>query len=269
MLASRIQPERTSLMGTMFGNARSLFGSMRNRMKARRKSAATRRRMPDVEPADLDIIDEVRPYTMVGAERTYGFMQATRYIACHRLPGAIVECGVWKGGAVMASIRVLQAMGVTDREYYLYDTYEGMPQPGVLDQRLNGTSADPDFHRLRISDHSSHWCRAEFEDVRDRVLRTGYDPDRIHFVKGRVERTIPDVMPERIAILRLDTDWYESTKHELEHLFPRLVQGGVLILDDYGHWLGARQAVNEYFAGQAIHMLLQRTDHTGRMGVKI
>ena len=77
---------------------------------------------------------------------------------------------------------------------------------------------------------------------------TGYPPERIHFVRGPVEETLPAGAPDEIALLRLDTDWYESTRHELEHLYPRLAAGGVLLVDDYGHWEGARKAVDEYFA---------------------
>ena len=92
--------------------------------------------------------------------------------------------------------------------------------------------------------------------------------DLAHFIKGKVEDTIPEKMPQKISILRLDTDWYESTKHELEHLFPLLAKNGVLIIDDYGHWQGAKQAVDEYLSSQNIHLLLNRVDYTGRMAVK-
>ena len=98
---------------------------------------------------------------------------------------------------------------------------------------------------------------------------TGYDEGMVHLVKGRVEETIPQHAPDSIALLRLDTDWYESTKHELERLFPRLSKHGILIIDDYGHWQGARRAVDEYFAGNKIPILLSRADYTGRVAVKL
>jgi hypothetical protein len=75
-------------------------------------------------------------------------------------------------------------------------------------------------------------------------------------------------LPEQIAVLRLDTDFYESTRHELRHLYPRLVHGGVLIIDDYGHWAGARKAVDEYIAEEGIRLLLNRIDYTGRIAIK-
>jgi hypothetical protein len=106
------------------------------------------------------------------------------------------------------------------------------------------------------------------EVVRERVESTGYPPERIHLIEGRVEDTLPATAPDRLALLRLDTDWYASTRHELLHLYPLLGDGGVLIVDDYGHYEGARQAVDEYFAERGETVLLQRIDYTGRMAVK-
>ena len=80
--------------------------------------------------------------------------------------------------------------------------------------------------------------------------------------------SLPAQAPTAVALLRLDTDWYLSTKHEMEHLYPRLSAGGVLIVDDYGHWDGARQAVEEYFLTHGDKPLLARTDYTGRLAVK-
>ena len=112
------------------------------------------------------------------------------------------------------------------------------------------------------------WCYAPLDAVREAVLSSGYPSRKITFVKGRVEDTLPQAAPEKIAILRLDTDWYESTRHELETLYPRLVRGGVLILDDYGHWQGAKKAVDEYIEKNDLKLFLSRTDYTGRVAIK-
>jgi len=248
---------------------RRTFKSIHARVAPDYRLVAARRRMPDVSQADFDIIQAVDPYTMVSPERLCAMIDATRYVVANTIPGAIVECGVWKGGAAMASIKTLESLNCSDRDCYLYDTYEGMPCPSEHDRRFDGQTAAPIFNRKRIDEHSSNWCRAELETVRRNVLAIDCDPQRIHFVKGKVEDTIPRTAPEKIAVLRLDTDWYESTRHELEHLFPRLSRGGVLLLDDYGHWQGARKAVDEYFAAHQIPMFLGRSDYTGRAGVKI
>ena len=117
------------------------------------------------------------------------------------------------------------------------------------------------------TEDSGYWARASLDDVQKNLTMTNYPAAKINYVKGKVEDTVPSSLIGQIAVLRLDTDWYESTKHELEHLFPLLAKGGVLIIDDYGFWRGARRAVDEYFE-QHHSILLARIDETGRMGIK-
>jgi hypothetical protein len=116
-------------------------------------------------------------------------------------------------------------------------------------------------------DGHNEWCYSPLDEVKRNLARTGYPAERVVYVQGKVEDTIPGTLPERTALLRLDTDWYSSTRHELEHLYPGLVAGGVLVLDDYGTWQGARQATDEYFAARG-PLLLNRIDSTGRIAVK-
>jgi hypothetical protein len=225
-----------------------------------------RLRFADVDRRTLEIIAGTMPYTMTSRERVLAAISAARYIAAARLPGAVIECGVWKGGSVMAILRALLDAGDATREVYLFDTFEGMTRPTDADRDVSGVGADERLQRGRSTD--TIWARAAPEEVTQNVLSTGYPNGRVHLVKGRVEDTIPEHAPEQIALLRLDTDWYESTLHELRHLYPRLVRGGVLIIDDYGHWQGARKAVDEYFAGSESLPFLQRIDYSGRIATK-
>jgi len=218
---------------------------------------------------EIELILQVRPYTLTSNERLYTLIHAVRYLVRNNVPGDIVECGVWKGGSMMAAIKVLQGLNDADRAMYLYDTFEGMVAPTDVDTKIDGTNAPEAFEKYKINKDSSTWCRSDIEEVRAALYSTAYDPSKIHFVKGKVEETLPQTMPEKIALLRLDTDWYESTKHELVHLFPRLVPGGVLILDDYGSWLGAQKAINEYFLENNIKIFLCRIDNTGRVAIKL
>ena len=154
------------------------------------------------------------------------------------------------------------------RQLWLYDTFEGMSEPTGADVDLQGQAAD---HLLRIhspEDRHGVWCLSRLEEVEQTMAASGFPRARTRFVQGKVEDTLPTTRPQSIALLRLDTDWYESTRCELEYLFPLLSPGGVLIIDDYGHWQGCRQAVDDYFAatGQVIH--LARMDYTGRIGIK-
>jgi O-methyltransferase len=226
-----------------------------------------------VEPAERAILDEVRGYTLTSEERVLATMDAVEYIARNDVPGALVECGVWRGGSVLAMIRTLQRFGVDDRDVYLFDTFEGMTAPSELDVSDYHEPAIDTWRRDQDAGKQS-WdyffdpSLYTLKSVQDLLLATGYPAARLHFVVGPVEETLPGKAPEQIAVLRLDTDWYESTKHELDHLYPLVAAGGVLILDDYGHWDGARRAVDEYFADLGTRPLLCRTDYTGRIGTK-
>lgn len=227
----------------------------------------------DALPADFDskaaeTIRAVQAYTMTSTKRLYALIQAVRHVAAAAIPGNVVECGVWRGGSMMAAARTLLECGDTTRELHLFDTFAGMSAPDARDVAIDGRSASDLLRAQDKMESGSAWCYATLEEVQAAMSDTGYDAARIHYVKGKVEDTIPRSAPARIALLRLDTDWYESTRHELEHLYPRLSPGGVLIIDDYGHWAGCRQAVDEYFASRSIHLLLNRVDYTGRIAVK-
>ncbi len=225
-------------------------------------------------PADFDeptrrAIAAVSEYTMTSPERVQALVNAARYVVANGIEGDFVECGVWRGGSSMAVALTFKELGDVSRHLYLYDTYEGMNAPTEHDVTLDGERADATFADRRLSDDASDWCRSPLDDVEQNLAKTGYPRAKLHFVKGKVEETIPAEMPNGpIALLRLDTDWYESTRHELEHLYPRLVRGGVLIIDDYGHWAGARKAVDDYIAEQKLCLLLNRVDYTARIAVK-
>jgi O-methyltransferase len=220
---------------------------------------------PDIEPEFVPIYEAARPFTMTSLERVYALFQAVRHVVRQGIAGDIVECGVWKGGSMIAAIETLKHLGRPDRQLWLYDTFEGMPPPGEEDVQYDGITAEA---RLAAAPASSMRFGATLEEVRSAISATGY-PDRlIRCVQGMVEQTLPQQAPSSVAVLRLDTDWYASTRAELEVLYPRLVSGGVLIVDDYGHWRGCRKAVDEYFAEHRISMLLTRVDYTCRVGIK-
>lgn len=190
---------------------------------------------------------------MCSPERLFSLIEAVRYVHRHAIPGAIVECGVWRGGAVMAAALTLRQLGCGDRLFYLYDTFTGMTEPDERDMSVDGkTDPREKFRQTRTGCDTSDWCFASREEVERNMATTGYDSERFAIVSGKVEDTLPATLPDKIAILRLDTDWYKSTKHEMVHLFPRLVSGGVLIVDDYNTWSGSRRAVDEYLDAAAI-----------------
>lgn len=222
--------------------------------------------LADLSDADREIVRRVAPYTLTGTDRRASLLQAVDHLVRHRVPGDIVECGVWRGGSMMAVALALLARGDTSRDLYLYDTYEGMTAPTEADRSHTGEPAQTQLERTTRGE--GVWCEAGLGDVQANLWSTGYPRERIHFVRGPVEQTLPGTIPAAVALLRLDTDWYESTRHELVHLYPRLSSQGVLIIDDYGHWQGARRAVDEYFAASATPVFLHRVDYTARLLVK-
>ena len=223
----------------------------------------------DYDPRFISEFETLEPNTATSIERMYALKEAVKYVVSNNIDGDLVECGVWKGGSMMAVAYTLLKEKKQDRDLYLFDTYEGMSKPTDLDISFEGKKADTQFEENKKGEDSSDWCFASLDEVKQNVLKTGYDSEKIHFIKGKVENTLPKNAPKQIALLRLDTDWYESTKHELIHLFPKLVSGGVLILDDYGYWAGAKKAVDEYVSQNKIKILLNRIDQTGRIAIKI
>jgi hypothetical protein len=239
----------------------------------RRRQSKPALELRGLEPVECEIVERSRPHTMTSDVRLVAAMDAAAHVVRRGLPGAVVECGVWRGGSVLAMVLRMQSMGVTDRDVWLYDTFTGMTAPTDQDTSPYTEPATATWERARATGRTA-WDSVfgadafDLDAVRGLLLTTGYPPDRLHFVVGPVEETVPAEAPTSIGLLRLDTDWYESTRHELVHLYPRLVTGGVLIVDDYGHWDGCRLAVDEYFAAEADPILLSRIDYTGRIGVK-
>jgi hypothetical protein len=225
-----------------------------------------------ISPEDHAIAERASAYTMTSRPRMQALIDAVRHCQRRELPGAFAECGVWRGGSVLAMILTLQELGA-ERDIYLYDTFEGMTAPGVHDVSPLDPPAIETWEAAQGSDERA-WGELfspevfDEDAVRSVLLETGYPEARLHFVRGPVEETLPEHSPGQLALLRLDTDWYESTKHEMEHLYPGLVEGGVLIIDDYGHWEGARRAVEEHFAENGRPLLMTRIDYTGRIAIK-
>ena len=210
----------------------------------------------------------VAPYTMTPPARLVALQDAVAYVVAARIPGAIVECGVWRGGSMMAISRALLELGAADRELWLYDTFEGMTEPGEHDRTADGRAADTwiSNERSTPTGATTGVFGASQAEVGANLARTGYPPSLLRFVQGPVEETLLVDRPQQLALVRLDTDFYESTRAELEALYPLLAPGGVLILDDYGYWLGARRAVDEYFRDNPA--LLLRIDGSARIIIK-
>jgi O-methyltransferase len=223
----------------------------------------------DLEPDFVVPYERCRAFTMTSIERLYSLHRTVEYLGTAGIAGDLAECGVWRGGSCMLMALGLIRAQDTSRRIYMYDTFAGHPPPDAeKDVDLWGNRGIDDWRQQKEAGTLAEWGAASLGEVRDNLLSTGYPEDRLIFVEGMVETTLPASAPEKLALLRLDSDWYESTRAALHHLYPRLADGGVLIVDDYGHYRGQRKAVDEYFAEIGERPLLHRIDYSCRVMVK-
>lgn len=230
-----------------------------------KKRAAIPKDISDVN--FISIYNTCKKFTMTSVERMHALYESVLYLEQNAIEGDIVECGVWRGGSSMLVAETLKTLNNTSRSIYMYDTFEGMSTPGEKDIDITGKEVKHTWDKIKKEDKI--FCYANLEDVEKNMASTHYPANKIFFIAGKVENTLPATLPGEIALLRLDTDWYDSTYHELKHLFPLVKEKGVVIIDDYGHWKGAREAVDQYFSENKITPYLHRIDYTGRLLLKI
>lgn len=209
----------------------------------------------------MELYEKVRDYTMTSVDDLFALYTALNFITKNNVPGDLVECGVWKGGSAMFMANYLVTKNSLHRKIYLYDTFSGMTAPGPYDFDLNGNSAK--------SKNVIKWEPSSIAEVRSNMGSTGYPMKNVILVEGDVHNTLRENLPEEISVLRLDTDWYESTKAELEKLYPKLSINGIIILDDHGHWLGARKAAEEYFDKEKAPIFFSKVNYSTRVGIKL
>jgi O-methyltransferase len=221
----------------------------------------------DFTEEEKELYAAVQSYTMTSPERIKALADSVKYILRQNIDGDFVECGVWKGGSIITMIKVLLSYGNIEKNIYLYDTFEGMSEPTINDIDTKGLYAKD---RLVIEDKEESWiwAKAVIDEVKNNIYSESYPIEKLHFIVGKVEDTLTKKKPEKIALLRLDTDWYESTKVELEELYDNVVKGGIIIIDDYGHWKGCKKAVDEFLMSKKENIFLNRIDYTGRLIIK-
>ena len=213
-------------------------------------------------------VSRVRPNTMVSFDRLATLWLQVLYLDRNRIPGDLVECGVWRGGAAaMMALAHLGSGSKTFRQLQLFDSWKGLPEP---DGELDGTFAveySGGAHNGKLKPVGK--CVASLDEARYLLeTQVGYPSDLVHYHVGWFQETLPRTELGAISLLRLDGDWYESTKLCLEYLYPRVVKGGIVVLDDYGYWSGCRKATDEFLQIQSDPIMLHHIDDTGRYFLK-
>ena len=223
---------------------------------------------PESSKFEKDLFNKICPeYTMTSPDRIFALMASINFIIQHNVAGDFVESGVWRGGNLILFQKFIEKYNL-DKKIYAYDTFEGMSEPGKIDETFKGESSIDLLNKLfkKKTDRKENILIADcsIEQVQENFKKFS-NINNLICIKGEVEKTLnfKENLPNKISILRLDTDWYSSTKKELEVLFPLLEKNGILILDDYGFWKGHRKAVDEYFSDKKVTIF--KIDFNGRM----
>ena len=224
----------------------------------------------DFTTTEKENLSAIKGFTMTSNERQVVLLRAVEYLVKNKITGDIVECGVWKGGSMMLIAKRLLQLNDSNRKLFLFDTFEGMSEPNEKDvSAIDNSTAKELLDKGNRLEGDNVWCYSSLDEVKANLKKTNYPSDKVFYYKGKVEDTLPEPSLGEIALLRLDTDFYESTKHELETLYDKVVKGGVLIIDDYGHWSGSQKAVDEFIEKRNLTIFLNRIDYTGRLAIKI
>ena len=216
----------------------------------------------------VDVISHVRKneLSMTSINSLQITALACEYVERNNINGDFVECGVWRGGNSLIAADIFQHYK-NDRTVFMFDTFSGMTEPSENEEDLLGDDSPQEFFNNNRNGEVTNWCLSEIEEVRNSFLSYGIDQNKFRLIKGDVSDTLKDCKVENISILRLDTDWYESTKLELEVLWPKLSSGGIIIIDDYGKWSGSKKAVDEFFSSR-LRPFFVPVDGAMRIGVK-
>lgn len=223
--------------------------------------------IPEINRYEEKLIQTTLKYSMTSVPSIWALIKATNYIIKNKIPGDFVECGIWKGGNIILIKKLLVNLNIS-RKIFCYDTFEGLTEPDARDEPWHNRYKTKEVWKKKNKKNYNNWCYSSYDSVLNNFKKELKNQKNIKLIKGKVEETlkIKKNLPKKISLLRLDTDWYKSTKIELEKLYPLLAKGGVLLIDDYGHWKGARKATDEYFKNSKI--LMSRIDYTCRMIIK-
>ncbi len=218
---------------------------------------------------DKKLLDLIQNYSMTTQIRIFTLLQSLRHLKNKKIDGDYVECGVWKGGNIILFKKFIEDEDENSKKkIFAFDTYEGMTEPDKNDYDLSSNITANILLKADKAKKTNTWGICDLESVKKNIQTCVNSTENIKFIKGPVESTLNDTsnLPNKISLLRLDTDWYSSTKKELDVLYDRVTPGGIVIIDDYGHWGGAKKAVDEFFLNKYVWM--HYVDYACRLIVK-
>ena len=223
-----------------------------------------------VEASDeeKELIQLIKKYSMNSSLRSWILIIALKEIFEKNIEGDFVETGVWRGGNLILFKKYIQKYHLKDKKIFGYDTFEGFPEPTINDKDFKNISAFEYIKNKKVENFSSYHSKISLDQVKENFIKQTGDSDNLFLFKGATNDTLQknSNLPDKIAILKLSTCFYESTKFELEIMYEKLQKGGYLIIDDYGWWKGAKLAFDEFFKNNKKN--LHFVDHTCRFLIK-
>ena len=218
---------------------------------------------------DKKLINLAQTYSMTPQIRIFNLLQSLRYLKNKKIDGDYVECGVWKGGNIILFKKFIEDEDENSKKkIYAFDTYEGMTEPDKNDYDISSNIPADILLKGDKAKRTNIWGICNLENVKKNIQSCVNSTENIKFIKGPVETTLNDTsnLPDKISLLRLDTDWYNSTKKELDVLYDKVMPGGIIIIDDYGHWGGSKKAVDDFFLNKYVWM--HYVDYACRLIIK-
>lgn len=190
---------------------------------------------------------------MIGLARLDNLQYCVEHVIRNGVPGDLIEAGAWRGGSSIFMCAVLKAYGVTDRVIWVADSFSGLPAP------------NPDKYPADRGDihHTIGLLKVPLEEVKSNFSKYDLLDEKVRFLKGWFNETLPSAPIERLAVLRIDADMYQSTMDALTSMYPKLSTGGYVIIDDYGAIGACKAAVDDFRAANAIKDTIRRVDWTG------
>ena len=219
---------------------------------------------------EIKKINKILKLTMVSQENLAFLVSVIKYLKKNQIKGDYAETGIWKGGISILSYQMFLEKNKKRKRFYLYDTFEGMVKPGKFDKKLNRDLSQVMDKWKKTLKTKEGWNFSSLDEVKKNIIKICGKRSLKDFclIKGKVENSLKNKknLPKKICLLRLDTDFYNSTKAELDYLFNRVSKGGVIIFDDYSNWLGAKKAIDNFFKNKKY--LLCKIDNNSRFIIK-
>lgn len=245
--------------------------NLKDKRESKRFQKKTRLLPFELNGFERKLIYDIREknLSMCSYERLAATAMACKHMCKHNDKAVFVECGTWRGGNGILAAAIFKKYKIPYK-IYLFDTFKGMTKPTKEDKKINDGQIASKLYKIYSNNFNSEWCFSPIEEVKDNFKKFDLLDHNIFFIEGDVTKTLLESknVPAAISILRIDTNWYKSTKMIFEKLYPKLKIGGILLSNDYAYWSGSKKATDDYFEKNSNRPYFQYVDSAGRTAIK-